>query len=164
MALLGLIHACSTSKPPVTSPEPTEPKVLILNKTNDEVIDQAVNLANECLGNSEFLNSISEYAFTYTDKTSEEVEDTFKSANKPSEVVFYKTWNPWSSAVAERSGKYIRINSWRHPRPLKSVFETMMHEYAHIIGFGHPFNSTPTRPDSVPYKVQVIAVEKCLKL
>lgn len=163
-AFIALSCMDEPKKPVEIITPPVVTNQLIENTTTNEIVIQATKLANECLKNVKFLTRIDDYLYKYTDKSPQEVALVFAQASEKGYVKFYKHWNPFSSVLAYREGNNIFLNSRKFPRELLGVFKTLIHEYAHILGFGHPFEVTEDRPDSVPYKVEDVAASACLNI
>ena len=70
------------------------------------------------------------------------------------------------SQVGRREGQLIITQNWffKIANNDHSVAGHWVHEYAHVLGFGHDFEKTDRRPHSVPYAVGTIAEEIAEKM
>jgi len=89
-----------------------------------------------------------------------EIYEVIKSADwvlnfalKPSQGSTYCN-NPWSNAVGALEGDTI-VTYECHFDEMSIAFLSgfLIHEYMHVIGFRHPFQSTPNRRFTIPYFV-----------
>ena len=72
----------------------------------------------------------------------------------------WKKCSSWILGWTDPSIKKVFINSLPWPdRDDSGIVGTIVHEQLHKLGYGHPFNDTPTRYLSAPYAVGTIAAE-----
>lgn len=71
----------------------------------------------------------------------------------------YRTKSPWSKAIATTYGspKVVYFNTRKNPRDVPSMVNTIIHEWTHVVGYGHGDNSSKGKGRSVPYQVGSIA-------
>ncbi len=76
----------------------------------------------------------------------------------------FKKCSSWVLGWTNPSTKDVYMNSLPWPdRDSCGIVGTQVHEQLHKLGYGHPVNSTSSRPLSVPYAVGTIASEICNK-
>ena len=149
----GFYLSCSTQKTvTVIDPAPT-PLNLIEDKTGLDYVISAVEKANECLDNPKFIKALNDFKeYEFTDKTPAEISKIAFDAKDSLEVYTYSYFNPFSSVLAYREGNKMFLRSQKLPRSISSIFQSIIHEYFHVLGFDHPFYYEKGRENSVPYK------------
>lgn len=165
MALVGLLFftSCRTQynvSSPYAGEEPGQH--VIFDHTGNPSVIEAIQKAEDCINSKKFIDNLVNYSYKYTDKSPEEIKEHVKSVKKEAHIYFYRSWNPLSSAIAYTEGNKISLNLWKNPRPVREMFKTIVHEFFHVLGFSHPFYDVKDRGESVPYMVELIAVESCL--
>lgn len=167
--LLLLLVSCSITKthdqsdPDVTVP--SEERVYFKNNSSLTYVAETIKVATCVLNNQDFQKEISEISsFDYTTDSGEQVLLKIKSG-KIAQVGTYKSFNPWSAAIAYSSGGYIYYNTRKNPREMKYMVNTLTHEYLHVIGYGHGDNYSEGKDNSAPYLIGTRSekfVEVCL--
>lgn len=166
MLLSGSYLSCSTNKvvdptnPPVVEvPSEPTPAILITDATGLDYVKEAVGLANNCLKNPAFIKALNDFnEYTFTDQTPTQISKTAFEAKDSFTVKTYSYWNPFSSVLAYREGNEMFLRTQKLPRSVESIFQSIMHEYFHVLGYGHPFNYETGRENSVPYAVEKISL------
>lgn len=107
--------------------------------------------------------------FTYTDLKGAEVWKKLSEGAETLTPAVDHTWNmklsiaPLSRGVLGQtspSTPWVTITSAGFDKREDSgLVGTLCHEHAHKLGFGHPFKSTKTRPQSVPYSLGTICAQ-----
>jgi len=126
-------------------------------KSDLKWVADAAKVAECVIRNEDFLKEVANHPqFTYTTKTSKQVSDSMRRF-VPSVITTYK--KRFTSTIAYRNvgSNVVYLNLAKNPRPIKELVNTLIHENLHCRDWGHPSNRTATRPESVPYKVGLIA-------
>lgn len=129
-----------------------------IDKTRSDLLDPAIAAAERILNDEGFIDLVSKTRFTHI---GENASNNYMSVSQqirkriPAEIYFYKTKWPWSAATAYTDNRgRIFINTRKLNRSLKSLVNTIVHEYMHCIGFNHGDNYyTPAKANTAPYKV-----------
>lgn len=115
-----------------------------INKTGNELIETAIKFAEECLvPNSKIMKLVSiKNDWKYGTKLSgyDLVYALCIEYHEPIEVKFYKSFNPWSAAIAYYDGSAIYFNTRKLSKIPVDITKTLCHEWAHHCGFSHGNN------------------------
>lgn len=126
---------------------------------NDENIRKAASIVMKHYNDRQFLDlvmNVSNYNYTIHSPVQialvvEKVMDSLEV-----EIKSYKSFNPWSNAVAYVKGNTIYFNE----RKFGTVVDrcgTIMHECLHLVGYRHKGNyPNAFNLSTVPYKVQML--------
>lgn len=110
------------------------------NKTDSILIDAAINAAELLLDSKKFYSEIiSKTDWKYNSGSGAEIVTKLMTPRLPIDVYYYKSLNPWSSALGFFDGEAIHIN-YRKILNHKSLVGLLLHEYAHYCGFKHGSN------------------------
>jgi len=129
--------------------------IYIKSEINDPTINQAALLFMRHYRDSEFLDLVeSVQSFNHTRDNGKDVALNLSDAVLEITLKEYKTFNPWSAAIAYAEKKTIYFNARKKNQTVVDRCETIMHEALHLLGYSHRGN----KPDSynlgsVPYKV-----------
>ncbi|MFB9054000.1 hypothetical protein ACFFVB_13010 [Formosa undariae] len=140
-------------------------------------------LMNQVINSNEFKNEVLEWKFSdrrYRHSSNEDYQE-ISDNNKILEILMkgYEqnsnegedyTWvlniklGRLLRQVGRREGDLIITQNWFFKKPDNEIeiAAHWFHEYSHILGFHHDYDSTERRPDSVPYALGTI-VKKVLE-
>lgn len=144
-------------------------------------------IAEQVINGSEFRSRVRKSVFTYTDLKGDQVMDRLIDGNEillpqkdniwQLKFVFepksrkcvgigrFKKCSNWVLGWTNPSIKTIYLNSLPWPdRDDCGIVGTIVHEQTHKLGFGHPYEPTKKRPQSVPYSTGTIASDICKQL
>jgi hypothetical protein len=130
-------------------------------------LHRAASLAESILNNPEFhAEIVKESHFSYTDHTPfkvlhkirVEIEAKNGRRNELVSVDTYRPAWPWSAAIAKTVKGRISLNERKIPSMSELEYVgTLVHEFMHVIGYGHGNNSPKGKEQSVPYRVGKLA-------
>lgn len=130
-------------------------------KIPNEKLKKASDLANDFLWNHLSVIKKEPY-FSHTKLTSKQVYDQIKAHLEKGQAIEVRLYKPFwwrSKAIAYTKGKnVIFINQYKlNERSATEYANTLVHEYLHIVGFGHGNNNPKGKEQSVPYRVGQLA-------
>jgi hypothetical protein len=125
----------------------------------------------ECvLKDDDFLTEVGNFKkYTFTDQSPKAVEALMRSTKK--DAVYSTYWAKKKSTVTvafrNKGSNIVYLNLWKHPkkknRAMDKMVATYIHEWLHILGFGHGSNNMKGKEDSVPYMVATISKKYSIK-
>lgn len=119
---------------------------------------------SECVvHNDQFLTEVGNFPkYDFTTDTPKEVERKMRAAlTRPVTVEFSTYTKYFSKTIAYRNtgGTTVYFNLKRNPRAIEEMLDTGIHEWLHVVGYGHGDNYATGKQDSVPYRVGSIAAK-----
>ena len=125
---------------------------LLIDNPNSNLL-QAVTLVEGFLVSPKLLSFIrAKKTWEYTNDNGETIAVKL-SKGRQAVIKLYTPWYPWSKAIASTTGNVISLNSRKMNRSIESIANTLIHEYCHVINYGHGNNSPIGKENSVPYWV-----------
>lgn len=130
--------------------------------TSKAMVTSVARIADCVLKSEKFLNEVATHSYTFTSATSgEQVADSIRKAHITLTVSTYKSKLPWSKTVAYRNAgettAYLNLRKNPAGKDIAEVVNTLVHEWLHVLGYGHGTNSAKGKENSVPYGVGSIA-------
>lgn len=131
-------------------------------------LKEAVAVANCVFTKETFFKEIESFPrFTHANGLSpkEVAQEVRKS--KSVKIEIFRPKYPLSKMVATTFNDKpdtVFLNKYKHPREIRSLVNTLMHERLHWMGFSHDGNPSVGKQDSANYRVGTIAekfVEEC---
>jgi len=137
----------------------------------------AMNVMRHVVISEEFQGRVLEALFTYTEDNPLEIYKKFISGkdlyesleDKEMDVEVTIYYNKWTNTVGytypntRRTWMNMKYFNTHEYEMMAKMINNVVHEYMHNIGYGHPFNWTKTRDESVPYLYGRIAGEVALE-
>ena len=140
---------------------------MIISKTKNTKINEAIWLANDLLNNKGFYEEILAFGeFDMSDAKTEKIIELMKVAHKESIMQVHSYFKKWSRAYGyyePNRPTRININTAKLNRSIGSLVASIIHEYVHYVdgltplSFGHGSNSPNGKSRTSPYAIDNIA-------
>lgn len=127
-----------------------------INETGSNLFYKAIEIAENALTSSSYIMALVSYKNDWkygTNMTGAEVVKKLCNFEGHISVKLYKSFNPWSAAIAYYDGKDIYFNTRKLSKSPLIITSTLVHEWSHHCGFKHG-NNYKTKDKclySVPY-------------
>jgi hypothetical protein len=118
-------------------------------------ISKVADVGNCIVKKPEFLAEVAAFPkYDYTTMSPTEVAHKLKEFHS---VTLSTYWKPVTKSIAYTVKNTTYFNTARNPRPIPEMANTAIHEWTHVLGFGHGDNWSKGKENSVPYRVGSIA-------